>query len=81
MRGETIATFTTREGLPDNTISQILEDRPALCGWANRGIVRASKRDLEDLAARKIPVVYPQILAALTACCPRNARVDFFPQG
>ena len=61
LRGETIATITTREGLPDNTISQILEDGDDhLWLGGNRGIVRVSKRELDELAARRIPVVYPQ---------------------
>jgi ligand-binding sensor domain-containing protein len=57
-----VATFTTREGLPDNTISQILEDDAGkLWLGGDRGIVCVSKRELEDLAAQKIKAVYPQV--------------------
>lgn len=60
-REERIANFTAHEGLPDNTISQILEDDDKrLWLGSNRGIVCVSKRDLEELAAGKIAVIYPQ---------------------
>jgi ligand-binding sensor domain-containing protein len=57
-RDDRLTTFTTREGLPDNTISQILEDDAGrLWLGSNRGIACVSKRQLDDLAAGKIPVV------------------------
>jgi signal transduction histidine kinase len=61
LQGDNVATFTTREGLPDNTVSQILEDNAGYL-WlgGNRGIVRVSKQELEEVAARKIQVVYPR---------------------
>jgi hypothetical protein len=62
LKGWKVATFTTREGLPDNTVSQILEDDAGnLWLGGDRGIVCVSKRELEDLAAQKIAAVYPQV--------------------
>jgi signal transduction histidine kinase/ligand-binding sensor domain-containing protein len=77
-----IVTFTTREGLPDNTISQILEDDDgSLWLGGNRGIVRVKKRDLEDLAAHKIPAVYPQIYGRADGMLSEECSSGFFPAG
>lgn len=81
-QGEEIVTFTTREGLPDNTISQILEDDTgSLWLGGNRGIVRVKKSDLEDLAAHKIPAVYPQIYGRADGMLSEECSSGFFPAG
>jgi ligand-binding sensor domain-containing protein/signal transduction histidine kinase len=77
-----MVTFTTREGLPDNTISQILEDdHGSLWLGGNRGIVRVKKRDLEDLAAHRIPAVYPQIYGRADGMLSEECSSGFFPAG
>ena len=82
LQGETIATLTTREGLPDNTISQILEDGDNhLWLGGNRGIVRVNKRDLDDLATRKISVVYPQFFGRAEGMLSEECTGGFFPAG
>ena len=49
-----VATFTTREGLPDNTISQILEDdADNLWLGGDLGIVCVSKQELDDTGGPK----------------------------
>jgi ligand-binding sensor domain-containing protein/signal transduction histidine kinase len=77
-----IATFTMREGLPDNTISQILEDDGGnLWLGGDRGIFRAKKRELEDLATHKIPAVYPQIYGRADGMLSEECASGFFPAG
>ncbi len=82
LRDRHIATFTMREGLPDNTISQILEDDDGnLWLGGDRGIFRVKKRDLEDLAAHKIPAVYPQIYGRADGMLSEECTSGFFPAG
>ena len=77
-----VATFTMREGLPDNTISQILEDDDGnLWLGGNRGIFRVNKRDLDELAAHKIPAVYPQIYGIAEGMLSEECTSGFFPVG
>lgn len=77
-----IATFTAREGLPDNTISQILEDSDGnLWVGGDRGIFRVNKRDLDELAAHKIPAVYPQIYGFADGMLSEECTSGFFPAG
>jgi ligand-binding sensor domain-containing protein/signal transduction histidine kinase len=77
-----VATFTTREGLPDNTISQILEDDAGnLWLGGDRGIVRVSKHELGDLAAQKIPAVYPQAYGRTEGMLSEECISGFFPIG
>jgi signal transduction histidine kinase/streptogramin lyase len=77
-----IATFTMREGLLDNTISQILEDDyENLWLGGDRGIVRVKKGDLDELAARKIPAVYPQIYGRTDGMLSEECASGFFPEG
>jgi signal transduction histidine kinase len=82
LRNGRLATFTTREGLPDNTISQILED-DARSLWlgGNGGVVRVSKRDLDDLAAGRIPAVYPQVYGRAEGMLSEECTGGFFPAG
>jgi ligand-binding sensor domain-containing protein/signal transduction histidine kinase len=77
-----IATFTMREGLPDNTISQILEDDEGnLWLGGNRGVFQVKKHDLDDLATRKIPAVYPQIYGVADGMLSEECAGGFFPAG
>jgi ligand-binding sensor domain-containing protein/signal transduction histidine kinase len=77
-----IDTFTMREGLPDNTISQILEDDAGnLWLGGNRGIARVKKRDLADLAAHKIPFVYPQVYGRADGMTSEECSSGFSPAG
>jgi ligand-binding sensor domain-containing protein/signal transduction histidine kinase len=82
LRNGRLATFTTREGLPDNTISQILEDDAgSLWLGGNGGVVRVSKRDLDDLAAGRIPAVYPQVYGRAEGMLSEECTGGFFPAG
>lgn len=82
LQNGTAFTFTMREGLPDNTISQILEDNNGgLWLGGNRGLVRVRKQDLEDLAALKIPAVYPQIYGRADGMLSEECASGFFPAG
>ena len=82
LRNGQIATFTMREGLPDNTISQILEDGDGnLWLGGNRGIVRVKKQDLEDVAARRVPTLYPQVYGRAEGMLSEECVSGFFPAG
>jgi ligand-binding sensor domain-containing protein/signal transduction histidine kinase len=77
-----VATFTMRDGLLDNTISQILEDDYGdLWLGGDRGVVRIKKDDLDELAARKIPAVYPQIYGRSDGMLSEECASGFFPEG
>lgn len=77
-----LATFTTREGLPDNTISQIFEDDAGnLWLGGNRGIVRIKKRELDDLAAHRIPAIYPQVYGRADGMLSEECTGGFSPAG
>jgi ligand-binding sensor domain-containing protein/signal transduction histidine kinase len=77
-----IATFTMREGLPDNTISQIFEDDDGnLWLGGNRGIARVKKRDFDDLAAHKIPAVYPLVYSRADGMLSEECSGGFSPAG
>jgi signal transduction histidine kinase/ligand-binding sensor domain-containing protein len=76
------ATFTTREGLPENTVSQILEDDAGnLWLGGDRGIVCASKRELEDLAAHKKAAVYPRVYGYTEGMLSEECISGVFPIG
>jgi signal transduction histidine kinase len=77
-----VATFTTREGLPDNTISQILEDDAGnLWLGGDRGIVCVSKHELEDLATQKIAAAYPQVYGRTEGMLSEECISGVFPIG
>ncbi len=81
-RDGSLATFTTREGLPDNTISQILEDdSERLWLGSNRGIACVSKRELEDVAARRASSVYPQVYGRAEGMPSEECTGGFCPAG
>jgi ligand-binding sensor domain-containing protein/signal transduction histidine kinase len=82
LKGGNMTTFTTREGLPDNTISQILEDDTGnLWLGGDRGIVCVSKRELESLAAQKIPAAYPQVYGRTEGMLSEECISGVFPIG
>ncbi|HKI70618.1 MAG TPA: two-component regulator propeller domain-containing protein, partial [Verrucomicrobiae bacterium] len=77
-----VTTITSREGLPDNTISQIIEDDTGhLWLGSNRGIACVSKRELEELAAGKVPAVYPQVYGRAEGMLSEQCTGGFFPSG
>jgi ligand-binding sensor domain-containing protein/signal transduction histidine kinase len=77
-----IANFTSREGLPDNNISQILEDDAGrLWLGSSGGISCVNKRRLDDLAAGKIPAVYPQLFGRAEGMLSEECTGGFFPAG
>ena len=77
-----VATFTTREGLPDNTISQILEDDGGrLWLGSNRGIASVRKRDFEEVAAGKAHAIYPRLHGRAEGMISEECTGGFFPAG
>jgi signal transduction histidine kinase len=75
-----MATITTREGLPDNTISQILEDDAGnLWLGGDRGIVCVNKNDLGDLIAQKTPAIFPQVYGRSDGMLSEECISGFFP--
>jgi len=77
-----VFTFTTREGLPDNTVSQILEDQHGrLWLGSSRGIVCVSKTELADLAAGKIPAIYPLVYGRTEGMLSEECTGGFSPAG
>jgi signal transduction histidine kinase/ligand-binding sensor domain-containing protein len=75
-----VTTFTTREGLPDNTISQILEDDAGhLWLGGDQGIARVSKQELGELAAQKIAAVFPKIYDRDEGMLSEECISGFFP--
>ncbi|MGP8198626.1 MAG: two-component regulator propeller domain-containing protein [Limisphaerales bacterium] len=78
--GSRVATFSTREGLPENTISQILEDDAGnLWLGGDRGIVCVSKHELGMVAAQKIPAAYPQVYGRSEGMLSEECISGFFP--
>jgi signal transduction histidine kinase/ligand-binding sensor domain-containing protein len=77
-----IHTVTTREGLPGNTISQIVEDSSSrLWLGTDHGIACVSKRDLDELAAGKVPAVYPRIFGTAEGMLSEECTGGFSPAG
>jgi signal transduction histidine kinase len=82
LKGGKMTTFTTRVGLPDNTISQLLEDDLGnLWLGGDRGLVCVAKQDLEDLAAQKVAAVYPQVYGRAEGMLSEECISGFFPIG
>ena len=82
LKGGKMTTFTTREGLPDNTISQLLEDDLGNLWLGERSwaCLRGQKlEDLEDLAAAEGRGGISAGVWTRRECCPRNASAVFFP--
>ena len=78
----TITTFSTREGLPDNTVLQILEDDSGYL-WlgGTRGLAQVNKQDLEDMADGKTAVVYPQSYGRSEGMLSEECTGGFGPAG
>jgi signal transduction histidine kinase len=75
-----ITRFTTREGLPDNTVSQILEDAAGrLWMGGNRGIACVNKRALQNLASGGITTLYPQVYGLAEGMPSEECTSGFFP--
>lgn len=77
-----ITTFSTHEGLPDNTVSQIVEDDSGYL-WlgGTRGLAQVSKQDLEDVANGKATVVYPQTFGRSEGMLSEECSGGFGPAG
>ena len=81
-RNGIIKTFTTREGLPDNTASQILEDDSGhLWLGGNRGIARINKQELDDVASGKLTTVYPETFGREDGMLSEKCTGGFYPAG
>jgi ligand-binding sensor domain-containing protein/signal transduction histidine kinase len=81
-QGGRVANFTPREGLPDGTISQILEDdSDRLWLGTSRGIACVSKLRLNEVAAGKIPAVYPKLFGLADGMLSAECSSGFFPAG
>lgn len=81
-RAGRIKTLTTREGLPDDTISQILEDDSGrLWLGSNRGIACVSRSELDQFGAGKIPAVYPQVFGLAEGMLSEECTGGFYPAG
>jgi signal transduction histidine kinase/ligand-binding sensor domain-containing protein len=77
-----LTTFAMNEGLPDNTVSQILEDESDRLWLAtHRGIAAVSKRELQEVAAGKSTVVYPQVFDRMAGMSAEECTSGFFPAG
>jgi ligand-binding sensor domain-containing protein/signal transduction histidine kinase len=82
LEGERFTTFTSREGLPDDTISQILEDDSGrLWLGSNRGIASVTRDELEELASGKTPVVYPRIYGRAEGMLSEECTGGYCPAG
>jgi ligand-binding sensor domain-containing protein/signal transduction histidine kinase len=92
LRDGQITSFTTEQGLPNDYVSQILEDdRDSLWFAGNQGIFQVRKQDFEDVAqgvtTRMTPVVYgrsegiPGLQASFDFCpasvCTTSNRLLF----
>jgi ligand-binding sensor domain-containing protein/signal transduction histidine kinase len=74
--------FTTREGLPDNTISQILEDGSGrLWLGSNRGIACLNKSEVTDLTEGKLSAVYPRVYGRAEGMLSEECTGGFSPAG
>jgi signal transduction histidine kinase len=75
-------TFTSREGLPDDTVLQIVEDDYGrLWLGSSRGIACISKHDLEDVAAGRTSMLYPHIYGRAEGISSEECATGFFPAG
>ncbi len=74
--------FTTREGLPDNNISQIVEDDLGrLWLGSGSGIACINKSEMEDVAARKVARLYPQVFRRTEGMLSEECIGGFCPAG
>jgi len=81
-RENRVYNFTTREGLPENNIAQILEDDSnRLWLGGNRGIACVDKKELEGVAARKTSAIHPRIYDRTEGMVGEECSSGFFPAG
>ena len=74
--------FTSRDGLGDDTVSQILEDdKGRLWLGCNRGIFRVNKEELDNLAAGKIKLVHPRAFGTGEGMPVEECSGGFSPAG
>ena len=77
-----LANFSTREGLPDNTINQILEDdSERLWLGSNRGLASVRKRDLEKPASSGNIEVFPRVYGLADGMPSEECTGGFCPAG
>jgi ligand-binding sensor domain-containing protein/signal transduction histidine kinase len=80
--GGYVASFTMREGLPNNNISQILEDDAGrLWLGSGGGIACVNKRRLDELTAGKITAAYPQLFGRAEGMLSEECTGGFCPAG
>ena len=76
-----IENFTTHEGLP-NDISQIMEDNAdRLWFGTSEGIACVNKKQLDELAAGKISMLYPRHFGRAEGMLSEECTGGFFPAG
>jgi len=81
-RNGKVANFSAREGLPDENILQILEDDSGrLWLGTSGGITCVSKARLEELAAGKTRVIYPQLFRRAEGMLSEECTGGFCPAG
>jgi ligand-binding sensor domain-containing protein/signal transduction histidine kinase len=81
-RAGQISNFTVQAGMPDNFISQILaDDADGLWLGTSRGIAWVNPHRLDELAAGKIPAVFPKLYGQADGMLSENCTGGFFPAG
>jgi signal transduction histidine kinase len=81
-RNGRVVNFSAREGLPDNSILQILEDEAGrLWLGTSGGITCVSKARLEELAAGKTGVIHPQLFRRAEGMLSEECTGGFSPAG
>jgi ligand-binding sensor domain-containing protein/signal transduction histidine kinase len=81
-RGGQVFGFTARHGLGADTVSQIIEDDAAnLWLGSSRGILRVSKRDLNELAAGRQAIVHPRAFGLSDGLPAEECSSGFYPAG
>ena len=79
-RNEQLVNFTTQQGLPENTISQILEDYAGrLWLGGDRGIVCVSKQDFSATPTKL--TVFPYRYGLSDGMASEECSTGFFPAG
>jgi ligand-binding sensor domain-containing protein/signal transduction histidine kinase len=82
LRNGRLATFTSREGLPDNNVEQILEDDfGRLWIGTDAGIACVSKTQLEEVASGKAIRLYPRIFRRAEGMLSEESAGGFYPAG
>jgi ligand-binding sensor domain-containing protein/signal transduction histidine kinase len=81
-RNGRVVNFGTREGLPDNSVVQILEDEfgRLWLGTAG-GIACINKMQLEEVASGKSARIFPQIFGRAEGMLSEECTGGFFPAG